>query len=42
MKYKSHTVPEVGKGIVKEGLIFFSSIEYSIEYFKGLRNLEKI
>ena len=25
IKYKSHTVLEVGKGIVKEGLIFFSS-----------------
>ena len=32
---------EVGKGVVKEGLIFLV-IEYGIEYFKGLRNLEKI
>ena len=30
IKYKSHTVQEVGKGIVKKGLIFFLVLEYGI------------
>jgi len=42
IKYKLHTVLEVGQGIVKEGLIFFLVLEYGIGYFKGLRTLEKI
>ena len=35
-KYKSHTVLEVGKGIVKEGLIFFFSFRVWYWVFYGV------